>query len=75
VFEPGLANGDTVVDFVGNGAAAGDTLVFIGYGPGATFTPVDADHWQVNYGAGSHDVITFLGGGGSAVHPSDVLFM
>jgi len=35
-------------------------LQFVGYGPGATFTNIDATHWQVNYNAGaSHDVITF----------------
>src|SRR5262249_53514968 len=38
VFHAGQANGDTVVDFGGNGAAAGDSLQFVGYGPGATFT-------------------------------------
>ena len=60
VFHAGQANGDTVVDFAGNGAAAGDSLQFVGYGPGATFTNIDATHWQVNYNAGaSHDVITF----------------
>ena len=60
MFNVGQANGDTVVDFAGNGAAAGDSLQFVGYGPGATFTNIDATHWQVNYNAGaSHDVITF----------------
>ena len=38
VFNIGQANGDTVVDFAGNGAAAGDSLQFVGYGTGATFT-------------------------------------
>src|SRR5262249_38460092 len=38
VFNVGQANGDTVVDFVGNGAGAGDSLQFVGYGAGATFT-------------------------------------
>ena len=42
-------------------AAAGDSLQFAGYGGGATFTNIDATHWQVNYnGGGSHDVITFM---------------
>src|SRR4029077_3340432 len=42
VFRAGQANNDTVVDFIGNGAAAGDALQFIGFGTaqqGATFTP------------------------------------
>lgn len=75
-FEPGVANGDTVVDFVGNGSAAGDTPVFVGYGPGATFSQVDATHWQVNYNANaSHDVLTFQNGGASAIHVSDIIFV
>src|SRR5262249_16217482 len=44
-FHAGQANGDTVVDFVGNGAAAGDSLQFVGYGPLATFSNIDATHW------------------------------
>ena len=63
VFNTGQGNGDTVVDFAGNGAAAGDSLQFVGYGVGATFTNIDATHWEVNYNGGaSHDVITFLNG-------------
>jgi len=74
VFHALEANGDTVVDFAGNGAAAGDSLQFVGYGAGATFTQNDATHWQVNYNSGaSHEVITFMNG--AAIHPSDVVFM
>jgi Ca2+-binding RTX toxin-like protein len=63
VFRMGQGNGDTVVDFAGNGAAAGDSLRFVGYGAGATFTNIDATHWQVNFNAGaSHEVITFMNG-------------
>jgi len=73
VFNVGQANGDTVVDFAGNGAAAGDALHFVGYGAGATFTNIDATHWQVNFNGGaSHDVITFLNG--ATIDPSDFLF-
>jgi predicted extracellular nuclease/2',3'-cyclic-nucleotide 2'-phosphodiesterase (5'-nucleotidase family) len=73
VFHMGEANGDIVVDFTGNGAAAGDSLQFIGYGPGATFTNVDATHWQVNFNGGaSHDIITFSNG--AAIDASDFLF-
>jgi hypothetical protein len=47
--------------------------MFIGYGAGATFTNVDATHWQVNYNGGaSHDVITFMNG--ASVDASDVVF-
>jgi Ca2+-binding RTX toxin-like protein len=73
VFHAGQANGDTVVDFAGNGAAAGDSLQFVGYGPLATFTNIDATHWQVNYNGGaSHDVITFSNS--ATIDPSDFLF-
>jgi hypothetical protein len=74
VFQAGEANGDQVVDFEGNGAAAGDTLHFSGYGPGATFTQIDAMNWQVNYNGGmSHDVITFTNA--TAIHASDYVFV
>jgi Ca2+-binding RTX toxin-like protein len=42
VFHRGQGNGDMAVDFAGNGAAQGDSLQFVGYGAGATFTKVDA---------------------------------
>ena len=73
VFNVGQANGDTVVDFAGNGAGAGDSLHFVGYGAGASFTNIDATHWQVNYNGGaSHDVITFSNA--AAIDASDFLF-
>jgi Ca2+-binding RTX toxin-like protein len=53
VFRRGQANGDTVVYFAGNGAAPGDVLQFVGYGPSASFVPIDATHWQVNSGPGT----------------------
>jgi Ca2+-binding RTX toxin-like protein len=74
VFNAGQGNGDTVVDFTGNGAAAGDTLQFVGYGGGATFTNIDATHWQVNYNGGaSHDIITFSNA--AAIDPTDYSFV
>jgi hypothetical protein len=74
VFRPGQANGDAVVDFTGNGAAAGDTLMFTGYGPGATFTQLDAMNWQVNYNGGvNHDIISFLNL--PTIDPSDYSFV
>jgi Ca2+-binding RTX toxin-like protein len=73
VFRPGEANGDTVLDFAGNGVAAGDRIQFVGYGPGATLTQVDATHWQVNYhGGADHDVIAFANA--AAIHTTDFLF-
>jgi Ca2+-binding RTX toxin-like protein len=74
VFNAGQGNGDTVVDFAGNGAAAGDALQFVGYGAGATFTNIDATHWQVNYNGGTaHDVITFMNG--AAIDATDFMFV
>jgi trimeric autotransporter adhesin len=74
VFHVGQANGDTVVDFAGNGAAAGDSLQFVGYGAGASFTNIDATHWQVNYNGGaSHDVLTFSNA--APIDATDFLFV
>ena len=74
VFNIGQGNGDTVVDFAGNGAAAGDSLRFVGYGVGATFTNIDLTHWQVNYNGGaSHDVITFMNG--ALIEATDYVFV
>ena len=52
----------------------GDALQFVGFGGGATFTNIDATHWEVNYNGGaSHDVITFLNG--ASVDATDFAFM
>jgi Ca2+-binding RTX toxin-like protein len=74
VFDVGQAGGDIVTDFAGNGAAAGDWLLFVGYGSGATFTSIDTTHWQVNYNGGTaHDIITFMNG--ASIDPTDLAFM
>jgi Ca2+-binding RTX toxin-like protein len=74
IFEAGQAAGDTVTDFAGNGAAAGDWLLFVGYGPAATFINIDPTHWQVNYNGGTaHEVITFVNG--ASIDASDVVFI
>jgi Ca2+-binding RTX toxin-like protein len=74
VFKAGEANGDMIVDFAGNGAAAGDSLQFVGYGPGATFTNIDPTHWQVNYNGGSsHDIITFANA--ASIDATDFIFL
>jgi Ca2+-binding RTX toxin-like protein len=77
VFKRGQVSGDAVVDFSGNGAAAGDQLQFFGYGSatdGATFTQIDATHWSINSADGTaHDVLTIANG--APVHASDVLFV
>ena len=74
VFIRGLAAGDTVQDFSGNGAAAGDRFVFQGYGTlaqGATFTQVDATHWRIHSADGLvNEVITL--GNAATVDPLDL---
>jgi Ca2+-binding RTX toxin-like protein len=74
VFHAGQADGDMVVDFAGNGVAAGDSLALIGYGTDATFSQSDARHWQVSYNGGaSHDVITFSNA--ASIDTGDFVFM
>ena len=77
VFRPGDANGDVVHEFVGNGAAVGDFMYFIGYGTaaeGASFVQLTADTWQINSADGlTHDVITLAGA--PTVDPGDFVFI
>jgi Ca2+-binding RTX toxin-like protein len=77
-FQQGQANGDIVVDFAGNAAAAGDSLLFVGYGTtvqGATFTQIGAtNQWQIHSGLGGGDeIITLLNG--ASVDPTDFSFI
>ena len=73
VFRLGEADGDTVVDFAGNGAAAGDSLRFVGFGAGANLTQNDGTHWQINYSGDTlHEIITFTNG--AVIDASDALF-
>ncbi len=62
-FHVGEAAGDSVLDFFGNGSLVGDTLQFLGYGSGATFTQVGmTDFWSINYNGGSFsEMIELLG--------------
>jgi Ca2+-binding RTX toxin-like protein len=74
VFIAGQANGDTIVDFAGNGANAGDSLVFVGYGSGATFTQLNATQWEIASADDSiEEIITFSNG--ASVHLSDRSFV
>ncbi len=62
IFQSGEANGDTLVDFTKN---QGDKLVFMNYGPGATFHKVGTDvtKWMVESADHSlHDTITVVNG-------------
>jgi hypothetical protein len=74
VFGAGQTNGDVILDFAGNGAALGDSLRFERFGPGATFTNVDATHWQITYDDGaSHEIITISNG--ASIDASDFIFV
>jgi serralysin len=77
LFRIGEADGDSVTDFDGNGAAAGDQLRFVGYGSvadGATFIQLNATTWQVTSADGlTQEVITLSNA--AAVHASDVIFL
>ena len=78
VFHSGQASGDVVVDFAGNGAAAGDSFSFIGFGTaaqGATFTQIGAtNQWQIHSGLDAHnETITLTNN--STVDPSDFIFV
>jgi Ca2+-binding RTX toxin-like protein len=71
VFRRGEAHNDLVLDFNGNGAAAGDQLKFVGYGAGASFVKVDNTHWQINDGT-LHETIVFTNA--ATIHPTDYLW-
>ena len=67
-----------VADFAGNGAAAGDSLQFLGYGTaaqGATFTQVGAtNQWTIHSGLGGPDEMITLMNGGS-IDATDFIFV
>jgi hypothetical protein len=77
VFLSDHANGATVVDFDGLGAAQGDTLIFSGFGSaaqGATFTSLGNDQWQIHSGLDAHNETITLGNGAS-IHATDFFFV
>ncbi len=77
VFQARLAHGDSVYEFAGNGAGAGDVLRFVGYGTvaeGATFHQLTATTWEIGSADGTvHDIITLVGG--PTVDFSDLVFV
>ena len=77
VFFSDHANGATVVDFDGQDAAQGDTLIFSGFGTaaqGATFTSLGHDQWQIHSGLDAHNETITLGNGAS-IHATDFFFV
>jgi Ca2+-binding RTX toxin-like protein len=74
VFNVGEMNGDTIMDFDGLGAGAGDQLMFVGFGAGATLQQISANVWQVDYNGGvSHEQFTLANG--ASLHASDFVFL
>jgi Ca2+-binding RTX toxin-like protein len=74
VFARGQAHGDIVQDFAGNGAAAGDRIVFSGYGAGAAFGQLNATQWIVISGDGlTSEIINFINA--APIHSSDFMFV
>jgi len=71
VFHLGEANGDEITGFTGNGASAGDSLQFVGYGAGATLSNA-GDQWTITYTGGSE---TFEITGVTSLDPSDYVFV
>jgi Ca2+-binding RTX toxin-like protein len=68
------ASGDVLTDFNGAGAFAGDTIRFVGYGPGAYLTHSDATHWAIHSADGAI-VDIFTVASGSEIHVSDYHFV
>lgn len=51
IFAKGEADGDTISDFSGRGAAVGDSLQFVGWGKGSTFTQTATPNvWKITDG-------------------------
>jgi glucose/arabinose dehydrogenase len=77
VLAVGQAGGDSLSDFSGNGAAAGDSLQFVGFGTaaqGATLMQLNATQWQIHSGLDGHnEIVTFSNS--AAVHSSDFFFV
>lgn len=75
VFHKGEANGDTIIDYFGSGAAVEDSVQLVGYGEGTTFTRVgggDSTTWAINDN-GYIEYVTIIATG--QVHPTDVTYL
>jgi hypothetical protein len=75
-FTAGQAQGDTVTDFDGQGAAGADVLLFVGYGTpaeGASFSELGGGFWQVTSADGTIQE-TILLSNLAGVDSSDVFF-
>lgn len=66
---------DYILDFAGNGAAAGDQLRFYGFGTaaqGAHLAQIGPQHWAIVASDNSAEVFALANG--ATIHPSDYVF-
>lgn len=70
VFRRGEVNGDVITDFDGRGAAAGDQLLFTGFGRGAYLSHVD-NVWQLHYDGNKIETFTL---NVTTLHANDIVF-
>jgi len=71
VLTSGEANGDTITDFAGNGAKAGDMIKLVGWGAGTTMVQGPGNNWLITDGLDHHvETVSIVG----AVHVSDILY-
>jgi Ca2+-binding RTX toxin-like protein len=57
VFRKGEANGDTIMDFAGNGARAGDSIQLVGYGAGTVIESAGGNTWVITDGLSQETII------------------
>ncbi|HEX4894087.1 MAG TPA: hypothetical protein VFV47_12420 [Hyphomicrobiaceae bacterium] len=63
VFRKGEANGDTILDFAGNGARTGDSIQLVGYGTGTVIQNAGGNNWVIIDGQdASQETITLANG-------------
>lgn len=74
VFKAGEANGDTIEAFERAGAGAGDKILLIGYGAGATFTKAAGATWQIKSADGKTSEDIEIRSGGDAIDATDYKF-
>lgn len=71
VFAKGEADGDSVTDYNGNGAAAGDSIRLTGWGAGTTMVKGSGSFWVITDGI-DHSVATVTIA--ANVHATDIIF-
>jgi Ca2+-binding RTX toxin-like protein len=72
VLRKGMTSGDVIDDFAGNGAAAGDQLLLIGWGAGAFLTNLGGGNWLVQSTLGNE---IFSTTNGATLDASDFAFV